>query len=164
MASPGPRPPSARHMFISRSAVVSLFALRFGFAHCAQSRAVYNLNSKHNTAVNIKTSSSAVSFSCYFFFFVVSNPILEFFSLEYFRISLKTGDRFSFVTIMTEDTSLVESTKISYSTRIKFLNPIAKPLAPKGLTKKLYKLVKKGNHRIVLLILLGPYTFSKSLE
>lgn len=47
---------------------------------------------------------------------------------------------------MTADTSTAESVKekVSYSTRIKFLNEIAKPLANKALTKKIYKLVKKG--------------------
>lgn len=47
---------------------------------------------------------------------------------------------------MTEESTLAESTteKISYSTRIKFLNEISKPLASKALTKKIYKLVKKG--------------------
>ncbi|VVC36092.1 50S ribosomal protein L30e-like,Ribosomal protein L7Ae/L30e/S12e/Gadd45,H/ACA ribonucleoprotein [Cinara cedri] len=34
--------------------------------------------------------------------------------------------------------------KVPYSTRIKFLNEIAKPLASKSLTKKIYKLVKKA--------------------
>lgn len=55
---------------------------------------------------------------------------------------------------MTEDKSINESTtaaeKVPYSTRIKFLNEIAKPLASKALTKKLYKLVKKGKFIMML--------------
>lgn len=54
---------------------------------------------------------------------------------------------------MTEnvDTSTTKNSKekIPYSTRIKFLNEIAKPLASKSLTKKIYKLVKKGKLLIV---------------
>lgn len=55
---------------------------------------------------------------------------------------------------MTADTSVSETTtgKIAYSTRIKFLNQIAKPLAEKSLTKKIYKLVKKGNPITLLLL------------
>lgn len=55
---------------------------------------------------------------------------------------------------MTEDmdtsTTKVSKEKIPYSTRIKFLNIIAKPLASKSLTKKIYKLVKKGRLLIIL--------------
>ncbi|CAH1723977.1 H/ACA ribonucleoprotein complex subunit 2-like protein [Aphis gossypii] len=48
---------------------------------------------------------------------------------------------------MTEDTSIIDpnNKKVSYSTRIKYLNEIAKPLATKALTKKIYKLVKKAH-------------------
>ncbi|XP_015366596.1 PREDICTED: H/ACA ribonucleoprotein complex subunit 2-like protein [Diuraphis noxia] len=51
---------------------------------------------------------------------------------------------------MTADTSVASVTdptskKVPYSTRIKYLNEIAKPLAPKALTKKIYKLVKKAH-------------------
>jgi len=51
---------------------------------------------------------------------------------------------------MTENESLVDPSnkKIPYSTRIKYLNEIAKPLATKALTKKIYKLVKKGSYPI----------------
>lgn len=56
---------------------------------------------------------------------------------------------------MTADTSLVEpSGKIAYSTRIKFLNQIAKPLADKSLTKKIYKLVKKGKSVLFTIIVI----------
>lgn len=51
---------------------------------------------------------------------------------------------------MTEDTSIIDpnNKKVSYSTRIKYLNEIAKPLATKALTKKIYKLVKKGLYHL----------------
>ncbi|XP_050441097.1 H/ACA ribonucleoprotein complex subunit 2-like protein [Adelges cooleyi] len=46
---------------------------------------------------------------------------------------------------MTEDANKEIKEKIPYSARIKFLNEIAKPLASKTLTKKIYKLVKKAH-------------------
>lgn len=47
---------------------------------------------------------------------------------------------------MAGDDSVTESTgKLSYSTKVKYINEISKPLASKTLSKKIYKLVKKGN-------------------
>lgn len=36
--------------------------------------------------------------------------------------------------------------KLSYKDKLRFANEISKPMAPKSLTKKLLKLVKKGNN------------------
>lgn len=36
--------------------------------------------------------------------------------------------------------------KLSYKDKLRFANEISKPMAPKSFTKKLLKLVKKGNN------------------
>lgn len=38
--------------------------------------------------------------------------------------------------------------KLSYKDKLKFANEISKPMAPKGTTKRLLKLVKKGKARL----------------
>lgn len=38
-----------------------------------------------------------------------------------------------------------DTTEISYEEKLRYTNPIAKPMAPKKLTKKIYKCIKKGN-------------------
>lgn len=42
-----------------------------------------------------------------------------------------------------------DATEISYESKLKYINTIAKPMAPKKLTKKIYKCIKKGNDIII---------------
>ncbi|XP_014255555.1 H/ACA ribonucleoprotein complex subunit 2-like protein [Cimex lectularius] len=45
-----------------------------------------------------------------------------------------------------EDTSMMDSKQVlTYEERLKFVNEIAKPLASRKLTKKIYKLIKKSH-------------------
>lgn len=37
-------------------------------------------------------------------------------------------------------------TEGSYEEKLKYVNAISKPMAPKKLTKKIYKCIKKGNY------------------
>lgn len=38
--------------------------------------------------------------------------------------------------------------KLSYKDKLKFANPISKPMASKSMTKRLMKLIKKGKSKI----------------
>jgi len=38
----------------------------------------------------------------------------------------------------------VDAPEISYEEKLRFVNAISKPMAPKKLTKKIYKCIKKG--------------------
>lgn len=38
----------------------------------------------------------------------------------------------------------IDAPEISYEEKLRFVNAIAKPMAPKKLTKKIYKCIKKG--------------------
>lgn len=44
-----------------------------------------------------------------------------------------------------------ETTELSYDEKLNYVNPIAKPMAPKKLTKKIYKCIKKASkHKMYL--------------
>lgn len=46
----------------------------------------------------------------------------------------------------------IDAPEISYEEKLRFVNAISKPMAPKKLTKKIYKCIKKGE-------LLQPFLF-----
>lgn len=46
-----------------------------------------------------------------------------------------------------KETDNGDTVEISYEDKLKYINAIAKPMAPKKLTKKIYKCIKKGNSR-----------------
>lgn len=45
----------------------------------------------------------------------------------------------------TKETEGADGPEMSYEEKLKFINPIAKPMAPKKLTKKIYKCIKKAS-------------------
>ncbi|XP_063239968.1 H/ACA ribonucleoprotein complex subunit 2-like protein [Bacillus rossius redtenbacheri] len=47
--------------------------------------------------------------------------------------------------IKVEDVVVKEEEMLSYEEKLKFVSPIAKPMAPRKLTKKIYKLIKKAS-------------------
>ena len=48
----------------------------------------------------------------------------------------------------TMDVDSGEQLRVSYEDRLLFITPIAKPMASKKLTKKIYKLIKKGKNTL----------------
>ena len=42
--------------------------------------------------------------------------------------------------------------KLTYKDKLKFANAISKPMAPKGTTKRLLKLIRKGNSFVQVLV------------
>ena len=47
---------------------------------------------------------------------------------------------------MAKDLDVSVKTEDNYDDKLKFVNCISKPMAGKKLTKKVYKLIKKGNN------------------
>lgn len=43
-----------------------------------------------------------------------------------------------------KDVETGDNTEMTFEEKLKFISPIAKPMAPKKLTKKIYKCIKKG--------------------
>lgn len=43
-----------------------------------------------------------------------------------------------------------EGKEMSYEEKVNNCNPIAHPMAPKKLTKKIYKCIKKGNYLLII--------------
>ena len=74
-------------------------------------------------------------------------PRVSTFSVERTLISfpsLLPCYRFSSLTMGSDTPKTKKSEKIPYQEKLKFANLISKPMAPKGTTKRLLKLVKKG--------------------
>jgi len=44
----------------------------------------------------------------------------------------------------------IDAPEISYEEKLRFVNAISKPMAPKKLTKKIYKCIKKGELLLVI--------------
>ncbi|KAJ8865652.1 hypothetical protein PR048_033172 [Dryococelus australis] len=48
-----------------------------------------------------------------------------------------------------ESIAIKEEDMLSYEEKLKFVSPIAKPMAPRKLAKKIYKLIKKGENLVL---------------